>query len=103
MSDGTLSLMVSSKARSLVSTAAIASVSALAVAVSGIAGFRSSRGEVDVLAGEVKAQRATIDRITSDLQALRDERDHLAAELRARATPSATPPKPRTARHDVDW
>ena len=101
--DGTLSIMVSSKARSLVSIAALASVSALAVALSGLAGFRSGRGEVNVLAGELHAQRATIDKLTGDLQQARDERDRLAAELRARPAPSATPPKPRTARHDVDW
>ena len=81
---------------------ALASVSALAVAVTGLVGFRSGRGESEALVIELQARQTKIDQLTADLEKARAERDRLDAELRAaRGAPPPPPQRPSHARHDV--
>jgi hypothetical protein len=88
---------MTSRTRYWASTAAIASVSALAVTLAGIVGYRVGRAESDPLLLQVQGQKTAIDALSADLERVRAERDRLAAELRDKP-PQAN--RPRHAPHD---
>ena len=81
-------------------TVALASASALAVTIAGIAGFRSGRGAEDALVRELQLRQTKIDQLNVDLEKARADRDRLDAELRAaKASPAS---RPAHARHSTD-
>ena len=78
-------------------TAAVASVSALAVTIAGLSGFRSGQSRVEDLELQIQRQQATITQLSADLDRVRGERDRLAAELRDKGLPANRPKtSPRT-------
>jgi hypothetical protein len=80
-------------------TAALASGSALAVAIAGMAGFHAGRGDADARVRELLSQQTKIDQLTADLEKARAERERLDAELRAARSSSPPTPRPSHARH----
>jgi hypothetical protein len=83
---------MTSRTRYWVSTAAISSISALAVTVAGLAGFHAGRSESAPLQLQIQGQKTTIDNLNAELDKVRADRDRLAAELRDRP-PQATRPR----------
>jgi hypothetical protein len=83
---------MTSRTRYWVTTAAIASVSALAVTIAGLVGYRAGRAESDPLSLQVAGQKTTIDGLNAELAQVRAERDRLQAELRDKP-PQATRPR----------
>lgn len=73
-------------------TVALASGSALAVAIASIAGFRSGRGDEDALVRELQLRQSKIDQLSADLDKARADRDRLDAELHAaKGAPASRP------------
>jgi hypothetical protein len=91
---------MTSKTRYWATTAAIASVSALAVTVAGLVGYRAGRAESDPLSLQITGQKTTIDGLNAELDRVRAERDRLQAELRDKP-PQAN--RPRRGRGDPGY
>jgi Tfp pilus assembly protein PilN len=87
---------MTSKTRYWASTAAIASVSALAVTLAGLVGFRAGHAESETLLLQMQGQKTTIDGLNAELERVRAERDRLAAE------PRDKPPQANRPRHARD-
>jgi hypothetical protein len=66
---------------------ALATASAMAVAVTGLVGFRAGRGDATTLAVQIQLQQTTIAELADDLTKARAERD----KLQAQATPAQAP------------
>jgi hypothetical protein len=86
---------MTSKTRYWASTAAIASVSALAVTVAGLVGFRAGRAEPEPLLLQIQSQKTTIDGLNAELERVRAERDRLAGEARDKPPQANRPRHPR--------
>ena len=86
---------MTSKTRYWASTAAIASVSALAVTVAGLVGFRAGRADPEPLLLQIQSQKTTIDGLNAELERVRAERDRLSAEPRDKPPQANRPRHPR--------
>jgi hypothetical protein len=82
----------------LASTIALASVSAMAVAITGLVGFRAGRAEQKSLALQIQIQESTIAELAEDLTRTRAERDKLAEARANQAPPASTTTAPNARR-----
>jgi hypothetical protein len=80
-------------------TVALAALTALSVAVTGLVGWRTGRGDAESLVLQLHTQQAKIAQLTSDLDKIRAERDRMDAELRAAKSMPPAPPRPTRAGH----